>query len=304
MRIPLLLLFALGSAAWAVDFTTPCADRAAIERVYHEHRTGTKPPFEQAMPATLLESLVQADAKKEAVLARTYGVKLTDAMVAAEVQRIHATTRAPEMLAEIQAALGHDPARFARAMARPIIVERLLRDRFENDDALHAPQRRAAESVRSQSLATKEGSFDARLAALKQCKDGAVQEQVKWELTARPADDAPPAPAATPTATQGKASSGTYSLEATAQFAQVLSSPEQGRGDAERKSYFEDLPAELQSVLRAQLRQPGDVSAVVEGPHAFQVYLTRERTASALTVAVLTIPKRSYEEWLAQQPDP
>jgi hypothetical protein len=31
------------------------ADRAAIERVYYNHRTGQKPPFEQALPAAALE---------------------------------------------------------------------------------------------------------------------------------------------------------------------------------------------------------------------------------------------------------
>ena len=299
----LLLSFPCGLAA-GIDFAPLCADRAAIERVYHEHRTGTKPPFEEAMPPALLERLVREDAKKEAVLARAYGVKITGEMVAAEVERINTTTRAPEMLAEIKAALGHDAARFARAMARPFVVERALRARFENDDALHAPQRRAAESVRGQMLATKEGGFDARLAALKQCKDGEVQEQVKWEVTPRPADDAAPSPPATLGATQGKASSGTYRIEATAQVAQVLSSPEKTRDEKERKFYFEDLPGDLQNVLRVQLLKSGDVSAVIESPRAFQVYLARERTAAALSVAVLTIPKRSYEDWLAQQPEP
>ena len=286
------------------DLVARVADRTAVERVYAEHRTGTKPPFEQAMPVALLEKLVREDLKKEAVLARTYAVTITDAMVAAEVRRIDSTTRAPETLAEIKAALGNDPARFARAMARPIVVERLLRERFENDDALHAPQRRAAESLRGRLLAVKEVGFDARFAVLKECQGGEVQEQVKWELTARPAEDAPPSPAATPGPTQGKASGGIYTIEATAQLAQVLTSPDKARGEKERKFYFEDLPGELQTVLRAQLRAPGDVSAVIEGPRAFQVHLARERTAAALSVAVLTIPKRSYEEWLAEQPEP
>src|SRR5216684_4210992 len=44
----------------------------------------------------------------------------------AEAERINATTRAPEVLAELKAALGNDPARFARTVARPIVVERTL----------------------------------------------------------------------------------------------------------------------------------------------------------------------------------
>ena len=74
-------------------------------------------------------------------------------MLEAEVQRINTTTRAPDMLAEIKAALGNDPAKFARAVAKPFLVERLLRGKFDNDDALHATQRRQAEAVREKLLA-------------------------------------------------------------------------------------------------------------------------------------------------------
>ena len=277
-------------------------DRAAIERVYHEHRTGTKEPFEEVMPRALLEKLVREDVKKEAVLARAYGVKITDAMLVAEVQRINATTRAPEMLAGIKSALGNDAGKFAESFARPFVVERLLRERFENDDALHAPQRRATEAVRATLLAAKGD----RLAVMKDCKAGDVQEQVTWLLTPRPVEAkdegaVPNAPANAPV--KGAASSASYSVEAMVQIAQVLSAPENPRDEKDRTLHFGDLPGELQTVLRTQLRAAGDVSAVIEGPRAFQLFLTRERTAEALTVATLTIPKRSYEEWLALQPD-
>ena len=302
MKTFLLLLLLCGSAALAADFTALCADRAAIERVYHAHRTGTKLPFEQAMPVALIENLVRDDAKKEAVLERAYGVKTTDAMVTAEVRRIQTTTRAPETLAEIKTALGNDPARFARTMARPIVVERALRARFENDDALHAPQRRSAEAMRAGMLATDGSAFAQRLSALQKCRDGEVQEQA-WTLTPRPAADIPPAPAPAAGPTSATARGGIYTNEATAQIAQVLSSPEHG-ADAKHTFYFEDLDAQLQNVLRVQLRQPGDVSAVIETPGAFQIYLAKARTAKSLSAAVLTLRKRSYEDWLAEQPDP
>ena len=77
-------------------------DRAAIELVYYNHRTGTKPPFEQTLPAAQVEKLVALELKKEAVLKRVYGVEITDAMVEAEVRRINETTRAPDVLAELK----------------------------------------------------------------------------------------------------------------------------------------------------------------------------------------------------------
>ena len=276
----------------AMDPEKPCADRAAIERVYHQHRTGTEPPFEEAMPPALLARLVSEDGKKEALLARAYGATITDAMVNAEVERINATTRAPEMLAEIKAALGNDPVRFARAMARPLVVERALRARFENDDALHAPQRRAAEQARARWIA-------------KETVD--ETHDVTWQLTPQPALEHaelekrnPPAATAP---VKSAANSGSYSVEATTQLAQVLSSHEPGARAKDENRYFEDLAPRLQDILRAQLRRPGDVSAVIETPSAFLLFQVKAKTDTTLTASNLTIPKRSYEEWLALQPD-
>jgi hypothetical protein len=209
-------------------------------------------------------------------------------MVEAEVRRIDTTTRAPEMLAEIKHALGDDPARFARAMARPIVAERELRRRFDNDDALHAAQRREAEQARERLLA-------------KQPVEG--MQEVTWQLTPRPKDEQPPTarqgPAIPPPQTQGTAKSEAYSVEATAQLAQTLAPPP---GEKDSKLYFEDLDPELQQVLRAQLQNPGDVSAVIETPRGFLVFHAKEKSAAALSAASLSIPKRSYDEWLAQQP--
>lgn len=265
------------------------ADRATIERVYHGHRTGTKLPFEQAMAATLIEELVRQDLHKESVLRKTYGVEITAPMVAAEVRRIDNTTRAPEVLAEIKAGLGNDPERFARAMAKPIVVERELRARFDHDDSLHAAQRRAAELARDSLIAKQ---------AVKDMSD------VTWQLAPRPADDKPaPAAAAATTPTEGKASSSAYSVEATAQLAQTLVAPDRAEPGQE-KFYFEDLDPELQKVLRVQLQKPGDVSAVIEMPGVFLVFMAREITAETLAASSLSIPKRGYEEWLASQSQP
>src|SRR3954453_4992775 len=96
--IVLLPLSALGATVSAQDFATLCADRAAIEHVYYEHRLGNKPPFEETLPRGTLERLVRVDRRKEAVLREHYGLTVTPAMLTAEVQRINTTTRAPEML--------------------------------------------------------------------------------------------------------------------------------------------------------------------------------------------------------------
>ena len=282
------MLLARHNACGDGNFAVLCSDRAAIERVYYNHRLGEKPPFEQALPAATLENLVRQDLLKEAALKQAYGVEITPAMLAAEVQRINTTTRAPEILAELKAALGNDRARFARAMAKPIVVERRLREKFDNDDALHAPQRRQVEQMRNELLAAKTdgAGCEKLLALLKRSHSNAVTEMT-WQLGARPAETNAPA---------------TDESEIKKRFgpnAQVLSSPH--AGGKERKFYFEDLPGELQNVLRAQLGQAGDLSAVIEMPAGFALYVAKEKTAESLSVATLSIPKRSYDQWLAEQ---
>ena len=151
----LVVLFSAFTALAVDDFALLVADRAAIERVYYHHRLGDKPPFEQTLPSATLEALVKLELKKEAALEKVYGLAITPAQVGSEVQRINSTTQSPEMLAEIKAALGNDPERFANAFARPILVERELRQRFDNDDAQLAATRREMERVRERLLAEK-----------------------------------------------------------------------------------------------------------------------------------------------------
>jgi hypothetical protein len=312
-------LLALGVGC-ADDFAGSCANRTAIERVYYTHRLGQKPPFEEVSPPSLIERLVKEDLRKEAVLKRVYGVEITPALLEAEVQRINTTTRAPEMMAEIKVALGNDPVKFANAFARPFLVERLLRDKFENDDALHAAQRREAETLRNRllqasvqfqsaetgaaagksetrnpraegrpkseapNLTSPEGL--ARLVSILRTNTAGQFSETTWQLGARPAETNGPGPDA---------------LEVQKRFgpnAQIISSPERER---DRKFYFEDLPADLQRVLRVQLRQPGDVSAVLETPGAFMLYLAEARSDTALAVACRSWPKRNYEQWLSEQ---
>src|ERR1022692_3552100 len=92
---PLFVLLASGVVAFAADLTSPCADRAAIERIYYIHRLGEKPPFKQVLPEVTLEKLVQQDLAKEAALKKVYGIEITAIMLDAEVRRINSTTRAP-----------------------------------------------------------------------------------------------------------------------------------------------------------------------------------------------------------------
>lgn len=275
-------------AARAENFDALCADRAAVERVYYQHRLGTKPPFEQVLPRQALERMVRQDQLKETVLKSVYGVKVTAAMVEAEVARINATTRAPDILAELKAALSNDPQRFGETVARPILVERLLRGRFENDDVQHAAARRESEAARNELLTARTNGAGAAelIALLKRTGSNAVTE-ITWELAPRPAT-------VNPTAAEEVEARKRYGPQA-----QIISTLQPG--DGAPKSYFDDLPPPLQNVLRVQLRQPGDISAVIETPESFLLYVCNEKTGDTLRAACLTCPKRNYENWLSEQ---
>lgn len=274
--------------ALAEDLPALCADRAAVERVYYSHQIGNKPPFDQTFPPSLIERLVKTDVHKQAVLQRVYGVKVTPAMVAAETQRINTTTRAPNVLAELKAALGNDTNRFARTVIEPILVERLLREKFESDGSLHTAPRRETESVRARLLAAKkDGATVTNMLALLEEGHAKDVSKAAWELGPRPPQTQPP---------------GTDEIEIKKRFgpdAQIISPPRSA--DGAQKHYFEDLPPELQRVLRLQLRQAGDVSAVLEVSGGFMLYLCTGKSADGLATAELALRKRDYDEWLNQQ---
>jgi hypothetical protein len=281
-------LMALASQCGAEDFRALCADRTSVERVYYSHRLGDKPTFEQDVPSALIERLVAEDLHKEAVLKKVYGMEMTPALVQAEVQRIDTTTRAPETLVEIKAALDGDPDRFAQTVAKPTLVERMLRDKFENDDALHATQRRESEKVRERLLAAKKTGvpLTTLVALLKQGHSNEASE-ANWQLGTPPPE------------TNAPSAGETEMKQRFGPNAKIISSS--AGANREQKFYFEDLPCPLQRVLRLQLRQAADISAVIETSSGFLLYLAKAKSPDALAVEVLCIRKRSYEDWLKQQ---
>ena len=267
-----LLFVATHSVVKADDFTQRCADRKAIERVYRAHQL-------RAAPSERIEQTVQSDAHKERVLQRVYGVEITPAMLAAEVHRIATTTPAPKVLAEIRRALGNSTARFSLSVAQPILVERELRRCFENDAALHAPERHEAEQARAAFLA---GKAVAHL------------REIVWQLTPRIPFCILKVPAPAQPITHS-------TVDPAVQFEHALAASEFAR-IAQGPLYFSEMDPELLAILRPQLQRPGDVSAVIELRGGFFVFAVKERTKETLATVSLSIPKRSYATWLAEQP--
>ena len=66
------------------------------------------------------------------------------------MERMASQTKQPEVLQELFAALGNDPALVAECLARPVLSERLVRELYAHDEKLHgALERRAANDLRT-----------------------------------------------------------------------------------------------------------------------------------------------------------
>jgi len=274
LTLPFALRFARGFLQWSLLTSAATSvfaasvgelvdDRLAVERVYYAKQVGAKAPFEQAVSRSVIERRVQQELLKERVLKHVYRLEITPKLVAEEVARIERSTMAGGMLAEIKLALANNPERFARTVAKPLVVDRVLRARFEADATQQAGKRAEAEKLRAQLLAAKP---EERAALLKSRPDA---REVKWHLGAKPKTD--------------------------------LASTRPSLGAAMPKAYFSDLHADMQKVLGAQLQQPGDVSAVFGADDGFAIYVATSRTPEALAVRAVEISRLNFDDWLTAQ---
>ena len=166
----------------AADVASLVTDREAIERVYYHHRIGDQPSFEKTLSTAQIRELVQRDLWKKTVLRKHYGIEISEAQVTAEILRINSATRAPETLAELKAALGNDANRFARSVVKPLLVERELHERFDNDSRLHTQPRQEMERAREKLLRDKAAgaSLEKLLADLGQPAGDQLSERTFW----------------------------------------------------------------------------------------------------------------------------
>jgi len=120
----------------------------AIEGIYHRHRLGERRPLAEAAPDALLEKKVRESLERSAALARIWKTPITDGMLRGEMARIRARTRNPDLLRELESALGGDELLIRETLARDRLSERLIRDRFAHDPRIHGDMRRRMESLR------------------------------------------------------------------------------------------------------------------------------------------------------------
>ena len=128
-----------------VDFTFAerVAYQTAIEQVYWEHRIWPtenpqpKPALTQMIDQREIEAKVQDYLKKSRALQEVWNRPATAGEIQQEIDRMSRDTQRPEMLRKLYEALKDDGAVIAECLARPILVERLIRKQFSEDERLN-----------------------------------------------------------------------------------------------------------------------------------------------------------------------
>ncbi|MBZ5639234.1 MAG: hypothetical protein LAO51_10845 [Acidobacteriia bacterium] len=144
----LLPLCLAGAEARELTFEQRVKAQEAIERVYYAHQVGATRSFESVVTREILASKVRTYLEQSAALEKVWRTPITAQMLDRELERMSSGTRMPQRLLELFAALGNDPFTVRECLARPAIAARLVSNFFEGDGALHAAERRAAETLR------------------------------------------------------------------------------------------------------------------------------------------------------------
>jgi N-acetylneuraminic acid mutarotase len=119
---------------------------AVIERVYWNHRApAPERAFAQAVPQAVLRKRAEAVVLKTAALSHFWQMTVTPEQVQAELDRMAAQSQSPERLRELFAALDNDPELAAECLARPALVDRLIRTQYAHDARLHRAVKAIAE---------------------------------------------------------------------------------------------------------------------------------------------------------------
>src|SRR5206468_1617185 len=116
------------------------------------HQKDATLPFDQAVPAEVIERKVRDYILQSAALEQRWHQPITMESLREETARIAGATRMPDRLTELYAALGNDPLIIEECLARPALVGRLARARFASDPELQAGARQEATELHARLL--------------------------------------------------------------------------------------------------------------------------------------------------------
>src|SRR6201987_733626 len=122
-----------------LTFAQRVSYQRAIEEVYWRQRIWPKdnpqqkPPLAAIVSETQLERKVQDYLRKSQLITDQRQLAITAGELQAEMERMAAHTKHPEVLRELFEALGNDPFVIAECLARPALAERLLTNWYAYD---------------------------------------------------------------------------------------------------------------------------------------------------------------------------
>ncbi len=142
-------------------------------QIWPEENPTPKPARAEVLSDAQIRAAVEDSLRMEAALKELYGISIDAAMLQAEMDRMAKGTRAPDRLKELFAALNNDPRRIADCVARPQLVKRMLRKRYQWDKRIHDVLLHQAQSAIEAGAATgsnaslPEGAVENRLVFLR-----------------------------------------------------------------------------------------------------------------------------------------
>jgi len=294
-RLCLALLLALpwagqASAAAPLGFARRVACRERVEDVYWRHRLwppenpGRKPPLAAVLSRRQIAAKVEESLRYEAALADLWHRPLTAAVLQAELERQARSTRRPEVLHELWAALGDDPSLVAECLVRPELAERRVRDWFASDPRFQADVRAQAE----RELAEAKSVAGLRGGAAK------VSER-EWSAAA-PAERAPG-----PRRSGGAVPRGGDGPEPERFAARVAALARDFAGPADDRAWAPRAAGAPAAGSNAQLAALplGALSPLREDADRFYVRSLLGRDAGRLRVATVEWRKATFAEWWA-----
>ncbi|MBI1745796.1 MAG: hypothetical protein HYR55_04315 [Acidobacteria bacterium] len=115
-------------------------------RIWPKENPQPKPSLEAVMPLSAIRAKVEDDLRKSKALEVYWRRPVTGAQLQAEMARMARATQQPERLRALWAALENDPFLIAECLARPQLVNRLIRSWYAGDELRHGELRKQAEA--------------------------------------------------------------------------------------------------------------------------------------------------------------
>jgi uncharacterized repeat protein (TIGR01451 family) len=250
-----------------------------VEDVYWSHRVwpegnpGDRPLLNTIVSRQEIAAGVDRSLLLEATIQSQWGVTVGPVNIQAELDRIAAGTRDPDLLRAVFAALDHDPYLVGECFVRPRLVERTARTLFSNDQEIHGELHDRAESAL---LAA--GSMDDVM------NTGAEVSRIRWLL-----DD------------------GSYhgDLKAMLEDRVLLLTPAEWRDSVDRLAEVFDGPTDGKTPddLREPVASPKTLvgrgfSPLSEVDNSFVAVHVVEVGDDGVTLESATWPKTSFDDWI------